>query len=462
MFAVLRKPANFIAFFSVVAAILVLLAPVPAGLDPKLVRAGAVLFAAVAIYATHALPEHFTSLTFMLVIVLLGIAPANVAFSGFMTSSVWLLFGGLFISLAIQHTGLTERIGKIGTRLSSLSYLKVLIAVTYASLALGFFMPATISRVIILVPIAFAIADALGFEDGRPGRAGIALAASIGTFLPGYGILPANLPNVVMSGASEAIYKLPFTFGEFLIWHFPVTGVLKAALLIWVIATLFPDTVETPKKSTVDLMPNTNRQRLLQLILAATMCLWATDFLHGISPGHISLLAALVIMIPGLKLIPEDAFQKKINLTPFFYVAGILSVGAVVQHTGLGSIAAKVLIDVISPQPGQNFLNFLTLVGMATLINVFATSPGAPVVLAPLAQDLATAMGLPVFAVINAMAHGVSNTLFPYIGPPFVVAISLTKVPVRQGLKLCLIMAGLSIFPLVPLTYLWWRLLGFF
>ncbi|MEQ8193836.1 MAG: SLC13 family permease, partial [Rhodospirillales bacterium] len=422
MLAVLRKPANLIAFLSVAVAVVVLLAPTPAGLDPELTRAGAVLFAAVAIYATHALPEHFTSLTFMLVIVLLGVAPANVAFSGFMTSSVWLLFGGLFISLAIQHTGLTERIGKIGTRLSSLSYLKVLIVVTYASLALGFFMPATISRIIILVPIALAIAEALGFEEGRPGRAGIALAASIGTFLPGYGILPANLPNVVMSGASEAIYKLPFTFGEFLLWHFPITGVLKAALLIWVIAVLFPDTVEEPKRQTIEIAPNTRRQRLLQLILAATMCLWATDFMHGVSPGHISLLAALVIMIPALKLIPEDAFQKKINLTPFFYVAGILSVGAVVQHTGLGSVAAKVLIDVVNPTPNHDFMNFSTLVGLATLTNVFATSPGAPVVLAPLAKDLAAAMGLPLFTVINAMAHGVSNTLFPYIGPPFVVA----------------------------------------
>jgi len=457
----LTSPSRVIAALAVLATTIVLLIPTPAGLDPKLVKAGAVLFAAVAVYASHALPDHFTSLSFMLMAVLLGVAPANVAFSGFMTSAVWMLFGGLFIGLAIQHTGLTDRFGKIGTRLGHLTYTKVLLIIVFASLTLGFFMPASISRVIILVPIAFAIAAALGFGEGRPGRTGIAMAAGMGTFIPGSGILPANLPNVVMSGASEAIYKLPFTYGEFLLWHFPVTGFLKAIILVWVIKWMYPDEIDN-KSSPSKVEPITSNQQMLQFILAATMCLWATDFLHRIAPGHISLLASLVIMMPLLKLVPDDALQKHINLTSFFYVAGILSVGAVVQHVGFGSTIAAFLIDVTNPQPGETFTNFVTLSMMSMILCVFTTAPGAPVVLAPMAQDLAQAVGMSLFTVINTMTHGFATILFPYIGPPFVIAIAITNTPVREGLKLCFVMAAISIILLMPLTYIWWQWLGLF
>ena len=458
----LTSPNKIIAAIAVIVATIVLIMPTPSGFDPKLVKAGAVLFAAVAVYASHALPDHFTSLSFMLMAVILGVAPANIAFSGFMTSAVWMLFGGLFIGLAIQHTGLTDRIGRIGTRLGNLSYVKVLTLVTFASLSLGFFMPASISRVIILVPIAFAIASALGFKEGRPGRTGIAMAAGMGTFIPGSGILPANLPNVVMSGSSEAIYKLPYTYGEFLLWHFPVNGFLKAILLIWVLAWMYPDKLDDKVHISSDVEPGTANQRLLTFILAATMCLWATDFIHRVAPGHISLLASLIIMLPILKLVPDDALQKHINLTSFFYVAGILSVGAVVQHVGFGSIIATFLIEITNPQPGQTFLNFVTLSMLSMILCVFTTSPGAPVVLAPMAQNLSLAVGMPLFTVLNTMTHGVSTILFPYIGPPFVIAIALTNTPVRQGLKLCFVMAGISIFLLMPLTYFWWQWLEFF
>jgi len=458
----LTSPNKIVAAIAVMIATIVLLMPTPDGLDPKLVKAGAVLFAAVAVYASHALPDHFTSLSFMLMAVILGVAPANVAFSGFMSSAVWMLFGGLFIGLAIQHTGLTDRIGRIGTRLGHLSYVKVLMMVTFSSLSLGFFMPASISRVIILVPIAFAIATALGFKEGRPGRMGIALAAGMGTFIPGSGILPANLPNVVMSGATETIYKLPFTYGEFLLWHFPVTGFLKAIILVLVLAWMYPDKREDTEHTPTDVEPGTTNQRLLTFILAATMCLWATDFIHRVAPGHISLFASLIIMLPLLKLVPDDALQKHINLTSFFYVAGILSVGAVVQHVGFGTTIANYLIEVTNPQPGQTFINFVTLSMLSMILCVFTTAPGAPVVLAPMAQELSQAVGMPLFTVVNIMTHGFATILFPYIGPPFVIAIALTKMPVGQGLKLCFVMAAISILLLMPLTYLWWQWLGFF
>ena len=55
---------------------------------------------------------------------------------------------------------------------------------------------------------------------------------------------------------------------------------------------------------------------------------------------------------------------------------------------------------------------------------------------------------------------GYATPLLPYQASPIVVAMGMGKVPAREGLKLCLLLAALSFALLVPLDYLWFRLLG--
>lgn len=458
---VLRQPSKLIALMALIGTVFVFLIPLPDGFDPQLTKTAALIITVMVLIAANALPEHITFLGFMLITVVAGIAPINVAFGGFTSSVIWLVFGGTMISLAIQHTGFSSRFSLIAQKLSSLSYVQILTLVTFGSLASGLFMPSSISRIAILVPIALALAEQLGFREGRPGRLGIALAAGIGTYLPGAGILPANLPNVVMAGAMETAYDIQLTYGEFLLWHFPVTGIIKAALLVAVLAYMFPDQRDDVEQTKQEIEPTTKQQRILQYLLVATVALWATDFLHGIAPGYISLFVALVILMPILNLSPSDALGGKTNLSPMFMLAGILAIGGVVQHSGIGGHIAEAVIEFTNPQPNELIKNFSIAAGLSGLLTAVATSPGAPVILAPLAQDLATAMGLPLFTVINMMVFGISIQILPYIGTPFIIAMSLSTAPMRDGVKLCLIMAVLSVVVLGPLTFLWWKLLGF-
>ena len=457
---VFRQPSKLIALTILAAAVLVFVIPLPEGFDPKLTKTAAMIIAVMALIATNTLPEQITFLGFMLMTVITGIAPLEVAFGGFTSSVIWLVFGGTMISLAIQHTGFSSRFSRIAQSLAPLNYIQILILITFGAFASGLFMPSSISRIAILVPIALALAEQLGFHEGRPGRLGIALAAGIGTYLPGAGILPANLPNVVMAGAIETTYDIQLTYGKFLLWHFPVTGLIKVAFLVTLLAYMYPDKrddIEQPKKAEE---PSTPQQRILKYLLVATVALWATDFLHGIAPGYISLFVALVVMMPVLNLSPSDALAGKTNLTPMFMLVGILAIGGVVQHSGIGGHIAHTLIELTNPQPNELIRNFSITAGIASLLTAVATSPGAPVILAPLAQDLANAMGLPIFTVINMMVFGISIQVLPYIGTPFIIAMSLSTAPMRDGVKLCLTMAVLSVVILGPLTFLWWKLLG--
>ena len=96
------------------------------------------------------------------------------------------------------------------------------------------------------------------------------------------------------------------------------------------------------------------------------------------------------------------------------------------------------------------------LVGVAELV----TANGVPALYTPLAETLAQASGFSLMAVLMAQVAGYATVVMPYQASPIVVAMGMGQVPARSGLALSLVTALLSFALLVPLDYLWFRLLG--
>jgi di/tricarboxylate transporter len=94
-----------------------------------------------------------TGLLFLLVAMLLAVAPSSVVFHGFTSTTLWLVFGGLFMAEAVRATGLGERLARIMLDRFTGSYPAVIVGVVAVSTALAFVMPATVGRVLLLVPI---------------------------------------------------------------------------------------------------------------------------------------------------------------------------------------------------------------------------------------------------------------------------------------------------------------------
>jgi di/tricarboxylate transporter len=267
----------------------------------------------------------------------------------------------------------------------------------------------------------------------------------------------------VAAGAAESLYKISFSYAEYLKLHFPVTGLLKSLSLIVLILMLFPDRIGSaclaPKRKGE---PFSHRERMLTLILSLTLLLWGTDSFHGVSPAWIALAGALLCMLPFFGFFPDGDFGRAINLAPFFYVAGVVGLGAVVANTGMGDLVGQWLIDMIGFEPRHDVRNFFSLVILSTALGPLTTAPGVPAVFTPLSADLATATGFPLITVLMTQVIGFSTLLFPYQAPPVVVAMQLRRVRVGKGVRMTLALALVSIFILMPINYLWWALLGIF
>jgi anion transporter len=442
------------------AAVLLYVWPMFTGVNEELFRAGALVVATIGLWASGVLPEYVTGLGFLLGAVLLQVAEPAVAFSGFFSTALWLVFGGLVIGFAVGHTGLGERIARVMLARLSLSFAGVISGMVAVSVVLSFVIPSSMGRTVVLMPIGLAIADRLGFVDGSRGRSAIAMAIGFGVVLPGFAILPANVPQIILAGAAETNYGLTITYAEYLLLHFPLVGLVKAGLIAAVIILLFRD---TPKPAPADEAnePATRRQRILTWIVLITLALWFTDSIHHVSPAWVALGAAILLLIPAFGVLPARAFRC-VNFAPMFYVAGVLGVGALVTHSGLGAVIGGKLIGLISPQPGDTVTNVISLVAVAMGTGLVTTLAGLPAVLTPLAQDFANATGLPLLTVLMTQVIGFSTVILPYSSPPLILAFAMGGVRLADGTRLCITLAAITLVVLMPINFLWWQLLGYF
>jgi len=432
----------------------------PAGLSLEQGRAAGLTLATVGLLATGQLPEHLTALLFFLFAMLLDVAPSSVIFSGFSSAALWMIFAGLVIALAVKSTGLGERLARsVALRLGG-HYVVLISGVLLVGLLLGFLMPSSMGRVVLLMPITLSLADYFGFGPGSNGRTAVVLAAAFGTFVPAFAILPANVPNMVLVGASETLFDIAPRYGEYLLLHFPVLGLLKSVVIVALIVWLYPDRPRSVSRDTVVAAHLSRQEWQLTWVLALSLMFWLTDFIHHISPAWVALAAALLLLLPRIGLISAKQFNGEINYNPLFFVAGILGLGALIAHSGLGASLADYLTAVLPLKPGHNLLNFASLSIVSMVTGIVATLPGVPAVLTPLAEQMAHSAGLPVKTVLMTQVLGFSTTLFLYQAPPLVIAMQLAGEKTRPAIKLSLLLAVVTILVLLPVDYLWWRWLG--
>jgi len=141
-------------------------------------------------------------------------------------------------------------------------------------------------------------------------------------------------------------------------------------------------------------------------------------------------------------------------------VVGALAVGALVNASGLGALIGQALQQVLPLRPGETALNFAALTLMSMLTSVVTTVPSVPSVLTPMAQDLAQASGLSLQAVLMTQVVGFSTVLLPYQVAPLVVAMGLSGERLRDLGRVLWRLAVVTVVVLLPLDYLWWRVLG--
>ncbi len=455
------RTAKVIATVILCAGAILLTAPPVGELSPNATRALGLVLITVGCWATDALPVHVTSFLFFATALILKVAPPATVFSGFHAGAVWLVFGGVVLGLALQRTGLATRIAEAVLLNFGASRKRLFFGVSITAFGFAFVMPSGMSRVVLLVPIVTALADRVGYLPGTRGRDGLVIAAAFSTIVVPMGILPAVVPNLVMAGLIESIYHVTLQYGPFLVLNLTVSGSLALVTIIVLSTVAFRDK-EPARVERGERKPLSRDERLLTLVLMLTLILWSTDTWHGIAPAWIALGAAVFCLLPITGLVPAAELSQKVNYAPWFFVAGIIGLGAVVAQTGLAKTLGALLIHVAGLSPDHDAYNFGAMMLAGSMLSLLANPAGASAVLTPLAGEIAKATGWPLETAMLSQVLCFMVIFLPYQIAPVLTAMLLGNVAYARMARFCLGYSAVYIFVIAPLNFLWWRYLGMF
>jgi di/tricarboxylate transporter len=416
-------------------------------------------------WAFAVLPEALTGLLFMLgAVTLAGIAP-SVVFSGFTTTAFWLIFSGMILSACATKSGLSQWLTArfVGDRFVGAEYGARIASIVIFAALLALILPSTLARVVILVPLIVALCDRVGYGAHSRGRTGMVLAAAIGTYIVPITFLPANLPNIILAGSLESLYGIAPSFGSYLALHFPVIGTIKGAALVVILTVLFREPPDTANRG--DAAPPRDLggagARLLA-VMVVTLALWSLDFLHGVPPAWVGLAAAVLCLMPFMKILDIKAMPFDTAFLMLLYLAAVLAIGGVMRESGAGELLSRGLVENLPLAESGNFLRLTLLAGVAMVTGVATTMPVAPAMTAPFFGDIAAITGWSVEAVGMSQVLGYATPLLPYQLPPLMLAIAMTGIAMYDATRVLLILAVVTTPFVLPAAHLWWQVLGWY
>ena len=428
--------------------------------DGDVWKAAGISVAALTLFATRAVPEIVTAFAIFLSALALGVVTRDGVFSGFMSSGFWLLVSGIILGAAITSTGLAVRISERLIDLTGPSYPRAIFVIAAAGMALGVLIPSTMPRIIVMIPIAAALAERLGLSaDGR-GAIGLIATAATATLLPTYTILTANLPTIVQVGTMDQLYGVQSTYSGYFLLQIPV-NLLRFGMLVFLMIHFIRDPIQASSHSKKTAGAVSPEQRRLLVILGVAIFMWMTDFVHGIPPAWIALTAATIVIWPRFGMMKPTAMREQIDLTPAIFFASIITVVTVARSAGIDQLLAREIVGALPLSSDGGLSSIYTVYGFSMVLSHLTTAPAAPAVLVPFAASLSETTGLSLEAISMVQILGISTPFIPYQAPPLIVAMSISKVPNSVFLRLCFWLGIVVTIIGVPGTYLWWHAIGF-
>ena len=295
-------------------------------------------------------------------------APRSLIFSLWASPIMYLVISGFLVAAAVQRSGLGRRIALSFVMRFVRSYKGIIISCYLLGLILSFMIPHPWPRSLMLVSVMIYVIKATGLE----GRAAtnIKLAVFVGSvptsmvLLTGDSILNSAVSGFVSGATGSSITYLQW------ILYMGLPGILASLLTCAVQIFLY----KGPKKLDIDFgdlraelnnmgkISGLEKRTIVAIVLA--VLLWCTDMLHGINPGWVMVIAALILALPVVEVLVTESWTQ-VNVGTLLFLCAALAIGTVGEATGMNEWILHLLLPGSAPSNPYVFALLCMAISMA-------------------------------------------------------------------------------------------------
>ncbi|MEE8729692.1 MAG: anion permease [Rahnella inusitata] len=479
-----KKNRLLLMFLPVLVAVLLLLAPVPNGLEPHAWHFFAIFVGVIVGLIFEPLPGAVIGLTGVVVIALFSqwllFSPAELAdpkfkmaaqsfkwaVSGFGNSTVWLIFGAFMFAAGYDKTQFGRRLALIlvkylGRRSLTLGY-----AITFADLLLAPFTPSNTARSGgTIYPIIANLPPLYGSKPNDPS------ARKIGSYLMWVAItaacitssmfLSALAPNLLALGIVNSITGINISWGTWFFAFLPV-GLLLLLTMPLLAYWFYPPEVkindEVPRWATAELakLGRMSRHEILLLVFvccALAMWIFAASF---IEPAMAALLVVVLMLWTGV-LNWNDITSNKPAWNTFAWFATLVALADGLSRTGfiawLGKEGAATMGGI---SPGT--ATIVLLLAFYLLHYLFASTTAHTTALLPAMLTIGAAIpgiNMQVFCLLMVTSLGIMGIITPYGTGPSPIYYGSGYLPTKDYWRLGTIFGAIFLAALLLIGYPW-------
>lgn len=288
---------------------------------------------------------------------------------------VMLFLGGFVLAIVASKYGMDVTMARILLKPFGKKPKFVLLGVLIVISVFSMFMSNTATAAMFLAFLAPVFASLP--DTDKKGKVGIALAIPIAANIGGIGTPIGTPPNATAVGNLESMAGITIGFGDWALRMIPF--VIIMIVLAWFLLTvLYPfNSKEIVLEIKKDEHKKTYKDYVAWITFGATIILWMTEQLHGISSNIVALIPLCVYTATGV--FGKDDI-KEINWEVLWLVAGGFALGYALDKTGL----AKALVESIDFNAMSIVLVFVVAGLVCYLLSNFISNSATAALLIPI------------------------------------------------------------------------------
>jgi anion transporter len=355
----------------------------------------------------------------MALMLLLRVAEMPVVFAGFSNNVFIFLVFAFTMAVAVTESGLGKRIAYAIIARTRPSYAGILITLVILGMVLAAIIPLGNACVVVLGTIGLMILPVFGQTEDKKSNVGRGIFTMLGeTTMMSANCYVSGVGAILIIGILTKAGH-PLNYLQWLLVFLPAT-LAVTLLLALIIPRIFPPevkaiSVEKFKEFQAklhDLGPASAAEKKTAVIVAGMIFFWIIGGFFKLSPITVCIAGGVLLMFPFIGTVSAGDFNKKIPWAMVFFTGFALTLGPVLQQTGV----AAFLVKLAKPIMGSSslFTFCLKVFFIATVAHLLLPSLAALATFVPLIMASATAQGFSILAPIMVFVVAHSAAMMVY------------------------------------------------